>query len=307
MPSTCWPTYARTRLLRDRRDRVEARLAELALDVVLRREPVAAVGVEAGVRRAATRPPRRAASPCSPRRRTAGPRRRARPPCSAQVRGLDRRVRPRDRELHALVRADRPAEDDALGGVARRPSRRTSARRRCTPPRSGSARRSCRRGCSGSPCPPRRSARPREASRPSKKTSVVAWFIIVPIGRIVEPLCPRSRMSTRKTREALGALLDLVERRRAREQHHQVGVQRARGPDLLAVDRRSRRRRARPWSVICVVSEPAVGLGDAEGLQPQLARRDPRQVLLPSARRCRGGAACPSCTSARGRRRRCRR
>ena len=38
-----------------------------------------------------------------------------------QVGRLDRRVRPRDRELHALVRADRPAEDDALRRVARRP------------------------------------------------------------------------------------------------------------------------------------------------------------------------------------------
>ena len=33
----------------------------------------------------------------------------------------------------------------------------------------------------------------------SKKTSVVAWFIIVRIGRMVRPLPLTSRMSTRKT------------------------------------------------------------------------------------------------------------
>ena len=37
-----------------------------------------------------------------------------------QVGGLDRGVGPGDRELDALVGADRAAEDDALGGVARR-------------------------------------------------------------------------------------------------------------------------------------------------------------------------------------------
>ena len=33
----------------------------------------------------------------------------------------------------------------------------------------------------------------------SKNTSVVAWFIIVRIGRMVRPLPSTSRMSTRKT------------------------------------------------------------------------------------------------------------
>ena len=38
----------------------------------------------------------------------------------------------------------------------------------------------------------------------------------------------------------------------------------------------------------------ARGLGHAEGLQPQLAARDPRQVCRASAPGCRGGAASPS-------------
>ena len=48
-----------------------------------------------------------------------------------QVGGLGLGIGARDRELDALVLADRPAEHDALVGVGRRPSRRTSARRRC--------------------------------------------------------------------------------------------------------------------------------------------------------------------------------
>ncbi len=74
-------------------------------------------------------------------------------------------------------------------------------------------------------------------------------------------------------------LLDLVGRRRAREQEHQVGVEGARRPDLLAVHepaavdlcrRRLDRRRVRPGR----------RLRDAERLQPQLARGDLRKVVL---------------------------
>ena len=80
-------------------------------------------------------------------------------------------------------------------------------------------------------------------------------------------------------REPLRLLRHLVERRRPREQEHQVGVQRARGPDLLPADQiaavvtRGRRLQARR-----VGAGP--GLRDAERLQPQLARSDLRQVLL---------------------------
>ena len=68
-------------------------------------------------------------------------------------------------------------------------------------------------------------------------------------------------------------------RRRARQQQHQIGMLGARGPDLLAVD-----------DVVVAVA-PREGLersrvgaagrlGDAEGLQPQLARGDLGQILL---------------------------
>ena len=39
-----------------------------------------------------------------------------------------------------------------------------------------------------------------------------------------------------KHREAVGAALDLVDRGRARQQQHQVGMAGARGPHLLPVD-----------------------------------------------------------------------
>ena len=68
-----------------------------------------------------TTPRPRAASPCSPRRRTARRDRTARAALIAhQVGRLDVDVRARDRKLHALVLADRPAEHDALVRVARR-------------------------------------------------------------------------------------------------------------------------------------------------------------------------------------------
>ena len=88
--------------------------------------------------------------------------------------------------------------------------------------------------------------------------------------------------------EALGALLDLVRRRRAREQQHQVGVQHAAGPHLLAVD---------DVAVVALLVGAGLelggvgaggGLGDAERLQSQLARGDARQVLL-----LLGGVAVP--------------
>jgi hypothetical protein len=78
-------------------------------------------------------------------------------------------------------------------------------------------------------------------------------------------------------RQAVRPALDLVDRRRACEQQHQVGLQSPRRPDLLAahdvaaVDALGRR--LDPGRV------RADGrLGDAEGLEPELARRDAREV-----------------------------
>ena len=80
-------------------------------------------------------------------------------------------------------------------------------------------------------------------------------------------------------RKAIGALLGLLLRRGARQQQHQVGIFRAAGPDLLAVD---------DVAVVAValgkrLQRGGVGaagrLGDAERLQPQFAAGDLRQVL----------------------------
>jgi hypothetical protein len=79
--------------------------------------------------------------------------------------------------------------------------------------------------------------------------------------------------------KAFGALLDLIPRRRASEEQHQVGVKGARGPDLLPVD-----------DVMVAIPDRAgldlggVGsgrrFGDAESLQAQLSGRDGGQVAL---------------------------
>ena len=79
-------------------------------------------------------------------------------------------------------------------------------------------------------------------------------------------------------RETVGALLYLVARRGAGQQQHQVGIFGARCPDFLAVD-----------EVVVAVADcggaqrqrvcARCRLGDAEGLQPQLAARDGRQVI----------------------------
>ena len=107
----------------------------------------------------------------------------------------------------------------------------------------------------------------------SKNTSVVAWFIMVRIGRMVRPLADRAHVD-QEHRQAVGALLHLLARRGAREQQHQVGMLGARGPDLLAVDDVA----ASPSRTAVVRRLQRVGargrLGDAERLQPQFARGD---------------------------------
>ena len=79
--------------------------------------------------------------------------------------------------------------------------------------------------------------------------------------------------------QSIGALRDLIRRRGARQQQHQVGMFGAAGPDLLAVD---------DVIVIAValregLQRGGIGaagrLGDAEGLQPQFAGGDLRQIL----------------------------
>ena len=86
-------------------------------------------------------------------------------------------------------------------------------------------------------------------------------------------------------RQAVGALLDLLLRRGARQQQHQVGMLGARGPELLSVD-----------DVVVVAfafggraQRQRVGaggrLGHAERLQPQFSAGDLRQIALLLRRR----------------------
>ena len=73
-------------------------------------------------------------------------------------------------------------------------------------------------------------------------------------------------------------LLHLVDRRRAGEQQHQVGLEHARDEHLLAVDDVAVALADRGGLELRRVGA-GVRLGDAEGLQAQLAGGDLRQVL----------------------------
>ncbi len=99
---------------------------------------------------------------------------------------------------------------------------------------------------------------------------------------------------------------DLGERRGAREQDHQVRMLDARDPDLLAVDDVAV---ALPHGGGLDLRRVGAGrrLGHGHRLQAQLAARDLRQVAPLLRVASRGAAACPCCTSGRGRRRSCRR
>ena len=117
-------------------------------------------------------------------------------------------------------------------------------------------------------------------SRLSKNTSQVLWLIMASILRISTPLPFGLAQVDQEHREPVGALLHLVGRRGAGEQQHQVGVQHARRPHLLAVD---------DVAVVALLLGARLelggvgaggGLGDAEGLQAQRARGDARQILL---------------------------
>ena len=114
----------------------------------------------------------------------------------------------------------------------------------------------------------------------SKNTSVLLWFIMVRIGRMVRPLPSVVAHVDQEDRQALGALLGLLARRGARQQQHQVGMLGAAGPHLLAVHDVGavvllHRRGAQRQRV-----GAAGRLGDAERLQAQLAAGDLGQVAF---------------------------
>src|SRR5882762_399606 len=263
---------------RDRCDLVQPRLAELALDVVLLGEAESAVGLQAHVARL----------PRGFRRELLG-HVRFRPAGLAllvelrgaldhQRRGFGRHIGAGDRKLHALVLADRPAEDLPLVCVGGR--------------------------LGDEP--------PRVADTLGADQNVLCVHAVEDVaealalladevlggdlevleedfgGRVVDHGADRpdrQALSQRRLhfddehREAVGLLLRLLARRGAREQQHQVGVLGARSPDLLAVHHVAVTLLHRGGAYRRGV-RAGRGLGDAEGLQPQLALRDLRQILF---------------------------
>ena len=107
-------------------------------------------------------------------------------------------------------------------------------------------------------------------ARLSKKSSVVAWLIMVRMGRMVRPFPIASRMSTSSTLMPSVGFFDSSRGVVRHKQKHQVGMFGAADPDLLAVDD------------VAVALAPREGadarrvgaagrLGDAERLQPEFA------------------------------------
>src|SRR6266550_1204316 len=104
-------------VVRHRRDRVEARLAEFSLDVVLFGEPEAAERVEACVRRL---PGRLGGEELRHVRLGAARLLLVEEPCSLvpdEIGGLQGRVGTGNGKLHALVRTDRTTENLPLGRI----------------------------------------------------------------------------------------------------------------------------------------------------------------------------------------------
>src|SRR6478609_1763262 len=104
-------------VVRHRRDRVQARLAKLSLDVVLLGEPETAERVQAGVRGL---PGRLRGEELRHVRLGAARLLLVEEPCSLvpdEIRGLQAGVRACDGKLHALVRTDWTTEDLPLGRI----------------------------------------------------------------------------------------------------------------------------------------------------------------------------------------------
>ena len=196
-----------------------------------------------------------------------------------QFGGAHLRVGARDRELHALVLPDRPAEQLALLGVLRRlvdePFGVADAFRRDQDALGVHA------GQDVAEALPfladqvfRRHAQIVEEHLRGGVVHHGADRIDGEVGALRQPHVDQEH------RQAVGALLGLLLRRGARQQQHQIGMLGARGPDLLPVD-----------DVMVVALAPRRGaqrkrvgarrrLGDAEGLQAQFAAGDLRQIAL---------------------------
>ena len=127
---------------------------------------------------------------------------------------------------------------------------------------------------------------------------------MVSIGVISRPLPRASRRSTKKVRESVGALLDLIRGGGSSQEEHEVGLECPAGPDLLAADDVAVAVANSPGGQLSGVGA-GIRLSDGEGLQAQLAAGDLWQVALVSGPSCRGEALYPWCTSGRDRLRRC--
>ena len=153
-----------------------------------------------------------------------------------QVGPLDRGVRLSERELDALVLADRAAEDDALG--------RVGGRLLDEPAPVADALRGDQDPLRVHPVEDVAEALPLLADERVRRHLDA---VEEDLGRRVvhqrldrpdrhRPGRERLLHVDDEGREPLGLVRHLVERRRPREQQHQVGVQRARRPDLLTAD-----------------------------------------------------------------------
>ena len=161
-----------------------------------------------------------------------------------QLGGAHLRIGPRDRELHALVLPDRPAEHVALLGVGRRLVDEPL-------------------GVADALGGDQDALGVHAGEDVAEALALLADQVLGRHPQIVEEhlgggvvhhradrpdgqaVAHRLRMSTRKTDRPSVRFFDLVARRGAGEQQHQVGMLGAGGPDLLAVDDVACRRRAR--------------------------------------------------------------
>ena len=111
----------------------------------------------------------------------------------------------------------------------------------------------------------------------SSKKTVLVWWLIIRSRGWTSSFPVTFRRSTMKTESPCGLVLQLVVRRGARQQQHQVGLLHARDENLLPVD-----------DVAIALANGAgldarglrsgIGLGDGKGLQAQLAAGDAGKI-----------------------------
>ena len=262
----------------DRRGLVEAGLAPLALDAVLAGEAEAAEGGKAGLGRGPRRVGRQHLAHVGLRAAVAPGLEQGRGLAHHQLGGGGLRVRTGDGKLHALVLADRAAEHDALlgvlGGAADEVARIAEALRGDQ----DALRVHAVDDIAEALAFPADQVLGRHLDVVEEHLAGVVVQHGIDLAD-VDTLSLGLAQIDQEHGEALRALPDLVRGRGAGEQQHQVGVQHPAGPHLLAVD---------DIAVVALLLRARLELGgigaggrlgDAEGLQPEFARGDARQVL----------------------------